>query len=105
MVRIFWSAAMYSVIVLGSNTKRQVKDLLTLKTTMIIEKTQVSFRVVGLIFLLIFSLKADQASVWNRFRGPHGSGVAVGCQPPVRVGKDYEAWRVSIPQGLSLIHI
>ena len=101
MVRIFWSAAMYLVIVLGSNTKRQVKDLLTLKTTMIIEKTQVSFRVVGLIFLLIFSLKADQASVWNRFRGPHGSGVAVGCQPPVRVGKDYEAWRVSIPQGLS----
>jgi outer membrane protein assembly factor BamB len=38
---------------------------------------------------------------WNRFRGPHGSGVAVGCQPPVRVGKDCEAWRVPVPRGLS----
>ena len=71
------------------------------KTTMTIEKTQEFFKVFGFIFFLISSAKGDQAGGWNRFRGPHGSGVAVGCQPPVRVGKDCEAWRVPIPQGLS----
>jgi len=74
---------------------------LAFKTTMTIEKTQEFFKVFGFIFFLISSAKADQAGGWNRFRGPHGSGVAVGCQPPVRVGKDCEAWRVPIPQGLS----
>ena len=77
------------------------ENLLAFKTTMTIEKTQEFFKVFGFIFFLISSAKADQAGGWNRFRGPHGSGVAVGCQPPVRVGKDCEAWRVPIPQGLS----
>lgn len=43
----------------------------------------------------------EQVSTWSRFRGPHGSGVATGCQPPVRVGKECEAWRVPIAGGLS----
>ena len=77
------------------------ENLLAFKTTMTIEKTQEFFKVFGFIFFLISSAKGDQAGGWNRFRGPHGSGVAVGCQPPVRVGKDCEAWRVPIPQGLS----
>ncbi|MDA7619033.1 PQQ-binding-like beta-propeller repeat protein [bacterium] len=77
------------------------ENLLAFKTTMTIEKTQEFFKVFGFIFFLISSAKADQVGGWNRFRGPHGSGVAVGCQPPVRVGKDCEAWRVPIPQGLS----
>jgi outer membrane protein assembly factor BamB len=77
------------------------ENLLAFKTTMTIEKTQEFFKVFCFIFFLISSAKADQAGGWNRFRGPHGSGVAVGCQPPVRVGKDCEAWRVPIPQGLS----
>ena len=92
---------MYWEIVLGSDTKQREKDLLALKTTMIIEKTQVFFKLFGLMLLLIPSVRADQTGVWNRFRGPNGSGIAVGCQPPVRVGKAYEAWRVPIPQGLS----
>jgi outer membrane protein assembly factor BamB len=77
------------------------ENLLAFKKTMIIGKTPEFFRVFGLILFLISSGKADQLGVWNRFRGPHGSGVAVGCQPPVQVGKDCEAWRVLIPQGLS----
>ena len=77
------------------------ENLLAFKTPMIIAKTKEFFKVFGLILFLISSGKADQVGVWNRFRGPHGSGVAVGCQPPVRVGKDCEAWRVPIPQGLS----
>ena len=77
------------------------ENLLAFKTPMIIAKTKEFFKVCGLILFLISSGKADQVGVWNRFRGPHGSGVAVGCQPPVRVGKDCEAWRVPIPQGLS----
>ena len=77
------------------------ENLLAFKTTMTIEKTQEFFKVFGFIFFLISSAKADQVGGWNRLRGPHGSGVAVGCQPPVRVGKDCEAWRVPIPQGLS----
>ncbi|MEN8784671.1 MAG: PQQ-binding-like beta-propeller repeat protein [Akkermansiaceae bacterium] len=44
---------------------------------------------------------AEQGGEWNRFRGPNGSGVATGCQPPVRIGKDHQAWRVSAPLGLS----
>ena len=93
--------ALYWEVVLGSDTKQREKDLLALKTTMIIEKTQVFFKLFGLMLLLIPSVRADQTGVWNRFRGPNGSGIAVGCQPPVRVGKAYEAWRVPIPQGLS----
>jgi outer membrane protein assembly factor BamB len=77
------------------------ENLLAFKTPMIIAKTKEFFKVFGLILFLISSGKADQVGVWNRFRGPHGSGVAVGCQPPVRVGKDFEAWRVPIPEGLS----
>ena len=77
------------------------ENLLAFKKTMIIGKTPEFFRVFGLILFLISSGKADQLGVWNSFRGPHGSGVAVGCQPPVKVGKDCEAWRVLIPQGLS----
>ena len=52
--------------------------------------------------LLLLSLgTASHSSEWNRFRGPHGSGVAESCHPPVQLGKSCEAWRVAVPQGLS----
>jgi len=38
---------------------------------------------------------------WSRFRGPNGSGVAVDSRPPVKIGKELEAWRTKVPPGLS----
>ncbi|MCB1097405.1 MAG: PQQ-binding-like beta-propeller repeat protein [Verrucomicrobiae bacterium] len=38
---------------------------------------------------------------WNRLRGANGSGVAIGCTPPVELGKVSPAWKVPISPGLS----
>ena len=60
-----------------------------------------------LLFLLVFialyvpEVTGEPFAKWNRFRGPNGSGVAEGCQPPVELGKECEVWKVSVPQGLS----
>src|SRR5882724_650456 len=49
-----------------------------------------------------FSLAAEKALVWPRFRGPNGSGVADGQKPPVEFGPDKNLrWKVSAPSGLS----
>ena len=57
--------------------------------------------IMRLIAILLFLVSPATAADWNRFRGPSGSGVAEGCQPPVQLGKDCEAWRVPVPPGLS----
>ncbi len=54
-----------------------------------------------IMFLLASQAMAEPTGGWHRFRGPNGSGIAEGCQPPVHLGKDCEAWRVSVPPGLS----
>lgn len=38
---------------------------------------------------------------WNQFRGPNGSGVGVGCHPPVTIAPGSEAWRTPVPPGNS----
>lgn len=58
-------------------------------------------RMLAGIFFLASQVLAEPSSSWNRFRGPNGSGVAEGCQPPVKLGKACEAWRVPVPPGLS----
>ena len=57
--------------------------------------------VLVIMFLLASQATAEPTGGWHRFRGPNGSGIAEGCQPPVHLGKDCEAWRVSVPPGLS----
>lgn len=42
-----------------------------------------------------------EASTWNQFRGPNGSGVAEGCRPPVKVSATNEVWKARVPAGLS----
>lgn len=45
---------------------------------------------------------AENASPWPRFRGPNGSGVAEGQQPPIHVGPEENVlWKVQTPPGLS----
>jgi len=45
---------------------------------------------------------ADQTLAWPQFRGPAGSGVADGQQPPVQIGPDKNVkWKVAVPSGLS----
>lgn len=61
------------------------------------KKTEFMRLIASLLLLVSPAIAGD----WSRFRGPHGSGVAEGCQPPVKLGKDCEAWRVPVPPGLS----
>ncbi|MFO1499223.1 MAG: PQQ-binding-like beta-propeller repeat protein [Verrucomicrobiota bacterium] len=45
---------------------------------------------------------APEPLVWPRFRGPNGSGVAEGQNPPVQFGPETNVkWKVSVPSGLS----
>jgi outer membrane protein assembly factor BamB len=45
---------------------------------------------------------ADQQQGWTRFRGPNGSGVAEGQQPPVEFGPNKNVkWKVPVPSGHS----
>jgi outer membrane protein assembly factor BamB len=47
-------------------------------------------------------LGADESLVWPRFRGPNGSGVADGQQPPVEFGPEKNVkWKVPTPAGIS----
>lgn len=38
---------------------------------------------------------------WNEFRGPNGSGIAVGCRPPIKVSSGNLAWDMDVPAGHS----
>lgn len=45
---------------------------------------------------------AKDALPWPRFRGPNGSGIAEGQQPPIHVGPEENVlWKVQTPPGLS----
>jgi outer membrane protein assembly factor BamB len=57
----------------------------------------------GVAFVLVgVELDAAQPLAWPRFRGPNGSGVADGDQPPVEFGPDQNVkWKVPVPSGLS----
>ncbi len=47
-------------------------------------------------------LSAEQPLAWPQFRGPGGSGVANGQQPPVEFGPDQNVkWKIPVPSGLS----
>ena len=39
--------------------------------------------------------------LWNQFRGPNGSGVAVCSQPPIRIDSAKPTWKVAVPIGHS----
>ena len=43
-----------------------------------------------------------EVSDWPQFRGPNGSGIAVGAKPPVAFGPEKNVkWKVPIPSGAS----
>jgi outer membrane protein assembly factor BamB len=45
---------------------------------------------------------AAERSPWPRFRGPEGSGIAVGSRPPAEIGPETNVkWKVAVPSGLS----
>jgi outer membrane protein assembly factor BamB len=62
-------------------------------------------RVIALLLVgtLIAVSRGDERSLaWPQFRGPNGSGVADGQQPPVEFGPDKNVkWKVPAPSGLS----
>src|SRR6185436_15490966 len=52
--------------------------------------------------LVAFAKGADSSLAWPQFRGPAGSGVAEGQQPPVEIGPDKNVkWKIAVPGGLS----
>ena len=52
---------------------------------------------------LLFTLALGQAlgSEWNQYRGPNGSGLAKGSQPPIKPSGDNLAWQTEISPGFS----
>src|SRR5580698_9638010 len=56
--------------------------------------------VIGLGF--VSSVGLAGAPEWPQFRGPNGSGIAVGSKPPVTFGPDQNVkWKVPVPSGAS----
>jgi outer membrane protein assembly factor BamB len=57
----------------------------------------------GLFFSMIVSISsAAEISPWPQFRGPGGSGVANGQQPPTEFGPQKNLkWKVAVPGGVS----
>ena len=54
------------------------------------------------IFGLTFSEAVAADAEWPQFRGPNGSGIAVGAKPPVEFGPETNVkWKVSVPPGAS----
>jgi outer membrane protein assembly factor BamB len=57
---------------------------------------------VSVLVVTAVGLGAEDSLVWPRFRGPNGSGVAEGEQPPVEFGPDKNVkWKVPAPAGIS----
>lgn len=65
------------------------------------DSLKVMIRLSVILLLMTSHISAEPLASWSRFRGPDGSGVAAGCRPPVKLGKETEAWRVEVPSGLS----
>src|SRR6188474_1606291 len=58
--------------------------------------------IVSLGVVAIAAFAAEDGTVWPRFRGPNGSGIAEGQKPPVEFGSEKNLkWRVPAPGGLS----
>ncbi|MDP8245002.1 MAG: PQQ-binding-like beta-propeller repeat protein [Candidatus Hinthialibacter antarcticus] len=57
----------------------------------------------AMTFLIVaVCLTADASNQWDRFRGPNGSGVAEGANPPVEFGADKNLqWKAELPKGQS----
>lgn len=54
--------------------------------------------VAGVASTLSFAAEPE----WPQFRGPNGSGIAVGAKPPVEFGPDKNLkWKVAVPPGAS----
>src|SRR5688500_5680283 len=50
----------------------------------------------------VVSRAADNRLAWPQFRGPSGSGIAEGQNPPIEIGPDKNLkWKVPVPSGLS----
>jgi len=47
------------------------------------------------------SANSGRVDVWNQFRGPNGSGLAVGSQPPVKIDSAKPTWKAAAPIGHS----
>ena len=51
--------------------------------------------------ITLTSNSTAQASDWNQFRGPNGSGVAIDPAPPTLIDAQNPVWNTPIPQGHS----
>lgn len=50
----------------------------------------------------VYSISFADVPEWPQFRGPNGSGVAVGSKPPVNFGPEHNVkWKVPAPSGAS----
>lgn len=56
-----------------------------------------------LFIILLFALKLYQvqATDWNQYRGPNGSGLAKDCNPPVNISKENLIWKTLLIPGFS----
>ena len=56
-----------------------------------------------LIISILFAvtLYQLQATDWNQYRGPNGSGLAENCQPPVKISEKNLIWKILINPGFS----
>lgn len=51
---------------------------------------------------VVSSVGFAEVPEWPQFRGPNGSGIAVGAKPPVTFGPDQNVkWKVPVPSGAS----
>src|SRR5262245_269137 len=67
-------------------------------------KRTISLLIVSsLVAVSLAAEKSDDKSLaWPQFRGPNGSGVAEGQNPPVEIGPDKNVkWKVAVPSGVS----
>ena len=56
-----------------------------------------------LFIILLFALKLYQvqATDWNQYRGPNGSGLAKDCNPPVNISNENLIWKTLLIPGFS----
>ena len=58
--------------------------------------------VLAMVFASGFASAEDKPAGWYQFRGPGGTGIAVGQKPPTEVGPDKNVkWKIKVPAGFS----
>jgi len=53
------------------------------------------------VVALLSGIQLAHAEIWNQYRGPNGSGVAVNSRPPIKIDSNNPTWKVTAPIGHS----